>query len=405
MLTTKKIKSVLLILGSGALIGLGLHYFVFAAKSESIEVANAVVVGRPQTMLSPQSGTVSESLLKPYSFVKRGELAFMINRTEYESRYQAALAALRRALIGRADACSRLMIVDSNMQAAKVQLKTEEAALARAVQLQQNGFLSPQGVDNAARKEQENRFKVNELQLQWRLAYDEATRPLLYNDQVAGAVAELRSVLASREKHFLTVPEDAFVHGIPAAGGDQVANDGVLARLVSRKHFEVEAYVLESQIAQLKPLMRANVKVDTMPGQVFTGYLVSVVPAVAATFAPVVRPNFDSNWVKVSQRVPVLVRVTGTRGPGAWPPVGASASVDFQLSASTAPAHPPAASAEPALAQEAAAAVPAHREGTDITRITRSIANETLSSMSTGRAGRSVCQQRLESQLERWSVQ
>ena len=157
----------------------------------------------------------------------------------------------------------------------------------------------------------------------------EATRPLELSEDVSKAVSTLRRVLARRANHFLYFPRDAYIHGAVAQVGDTIAPNGVLARLVDTSKIDIEAYVLETQVSRLEVGMPAQVRFDSAAGELYRGEVVAITPAVLASFVPVVRPNFDSNWIKVSQRVPVVVRLDPLRPSQKLPPVGSSSEVTF----------------------------------------------------------------------------
>jgi membrane fusion protein (multidrug efflux system) len=69
----------------------------------------------------------------------------------------------------------------------------------------------------------------------------------------------------------------------------------------------VDANPKETDITHLKLGQRATVEVDTFPGRVFKGTVVSVSPGTGAQFAILPPQNASGNWVKVVQRVPVRI--------------------------------------------------------------------------------------------------
>jgi membrane fusion protein (multidrug efflux system) len=55
--------------------------------------------------------------------------------------------------------------------------------------------------------------------------------------------------------------------------------------------------------------MKVEIISDVHKGISLKGHIHSIVPSTAASFSPIPRNNMDSNWIKVSQRIPVLVEI------------------------------------------------------------------------------------------------
>jgi membrane fusion protein (multidrug efflux system) len=69
----------------------------------------------------------------------------------------------------------------------------------------------------------------------------------------------------------------------------------------------VVANFKETQLARMRPGMRAQVTVDGVPGRVFNGTLESLAAGTGARFSLLPPENATGNWVKVVQRVPVKI--------------------------------------------------------------------------------------------------
>lgn len=333
----KNFKKPLLILVAAAAIALAIHFVGFRQSKDSLDVSNAVVVGRSYELLAPQGGVISESNVQPYSLVKKGQLAMVLNHDEYKARLSVALDQLKRALIGRVDACLRFEIAKSNQQSARAVLDETEAARIRATNLQQQGFVSAQAVEAKIRSQQESQQLFQSRRLEAALMYGNAFRQLSDADEVAKAISELRLILAARSKYFVYLPDDAFVYGAVSQAGDTVAEDNVLVRLVDVNTEYVEAYVLEAQVEKIKVGSVARVQFDSSIDQHYGAKVIAIAPAVAATFTPVVRPNFDSNWIKVSQRIPVVLQLDKLSASQRPPAIGTSAEVTFLLKSGISP--------------------------------------------------------------------
>src|SRR5206468_4189223 len=190
-----KTQKALISIAAAAATGIAIHFAVFRQSPDTLDVSDALVVGRSFNLLAPQRGLISESRLKPYTYVKHGDLAVVLNQADYDARLRVGINNLQRALIGRLDACFRSAIAESNRQSAEAALKETEAALARATELKNSGFLSPQAVEAQLRARQESRQLLEARRLEAVQMRGQATRQLVLNEEVGRAISELRKLL------------------------------------------------------------------------------------------------------------------------------------------------------------------------------------------------------------------
>jgi len=94
----------------------------------------------------------------------------------------------------------------------------------------------------------------------------------------------------------------------------------------------VEANFKENQLARLRIGQRVHVKLDAYPGRTFAGHVASFSPGTGSSFSLLPAENATGNWVKVVQRVPVIVELDSP--PTDIPmPAGLSASVTVDTTA------------------------------------------------------------------------
>jgi len=72
----------------------------------------------------------------------------------------------------------------------------------------------------------------------------------------------------------------------------------------------VEANVKETSIGLLKPGMKVDVRVDAYPGRVVHGEIYRIGQAATSKFALLPDPNPSGNFTKITQRLPVRIRLT-----------------------------------------------------------------------------------------------
>ena len=122
-------------------------------------------------------------------------------------------------------------------------------------------------------------------------------------------------------------PVDGVVSRRTVEQGQLVAPERPMMAIVPLQDVWVVANFKEDQIGRMKPGQAANVEVDTYGRQKFQGQVESLAGASGARFALLPPDNASGNFVKVVQRVPVLIRLQGTPGVPFRPGMSATVTV------------------------------------------------------------------------------
>ena len=91
--------------------------------------------------------------------------------------------------------------------------------------------------------------------------------------------------------------------------GEHVAAGQRIAMFHDPERIWVEANVKETSIGRLKPGMKAEVRVDAYPGRVVRGEIHRIGQAATSQFALLPDPNPSGNFTKITQRLPVRIRL------------------------------------------------------------------------------------------------
>jgi membrane fusion protein (multidrug efflux system) len=86
-----------------------------------------------------------------------------------------------------------------------------------------------------------------------------------------------------------------------------------LMAIVPLQDVWVVANFKETQLARVRPGMRAEIAVDTFPGRPYIGVVESISAGTGARFSLLPPENATGNWVKVVQRVPVKIKLENQR--------------------------------------------------------------------------------------------
>jgi membrane fusion protein (multidrug efflux system) len=106
-----------------------------------------------------------------------------------------------------------------------------------------------------------------------------------------------------------------------------VGPDKQLLSVVPLDDVWIVANFKEDQLAQMRPGQAAVVTIDAFGSRELTAHVDSIAGASGARFALLPPDNASGNFVKVVQRVPVLVRLDGAAGLEPRPGMSANVTV------------------------------------------------------------------------------
>lgn len=128
----------------------------------------------------------------------------------------------------------------------------------------------------------------------------------------------------------VTAPTSGWVTNVSLQSGDMTAAYQPVFALISNETFWVDANFKETELENIHPGQRASISIDMYPGHSFEGVVESISGGTGSAFSLLPPQNATGNWVKVTQRVPVRVRVINP--DKAYPlRIGTSASVRISL--------------------------------------------------------------------------
>ena len=91
--------------------------------------------------------------------------------------------------------------------------------------------------------------------------------------------------------------------------GQYVAAGTVVTALVASNNVWVEANFPETDLTYVHPGQPVSIRVDTYPSLTWHGVVDSLSPATGSEFSVIPAQNATGNWVKITQRVPVRIRL------------------------------------------------------------------------------------------------
>lgn len=261
----KKLK---LILSITAVLALSITGFAYWRYLEIYPSTDDAYIQAHIINIAPQiSGRVQHVAVKNNDLVKQGQVLFIIDPKPYQLAVNKARA----------------------------QLELDQKNAERLLTLSNEGRAAKAEGDEAKAKLEVSKANLAEAELN--LQYTEVKAP------AAGHITNL----SLRE-------------------GDIVDAGKPLFALVESVGWWVDANYKETQLTRIHPGQKAKVEIDMYPGQVFEGVVDSISHGSGAAFSLLPPENATGNWVKVTQRFTVKVKLLNS-DPERPFRVGASATV------------------------------------------------------------------------------
>jgi membrane fusion protein (multidrug efflux system) len=310
---------------------LGVGGWWYNGYSDTHPSTNDAYIGRHVVRIAAQvSGPIQEVRVSTNQSVKTGDLLLTIDPKPFDLAVQQAEAGLAQAQQALAGAIARV-------DAAAAQLALAEANAAEAARhAQRIAALVAKGSaskDEGGSAEQARQDATDALTAaRAGLAAAKAARGAL-GDRNA-AIEEARAVLDRARLNLaytrLSAPADGVVGAFDLRPGSYIAAGNPLFALVESHDAWVDANFKETALPHIRAGQPATVTVDLLPGKTFRGEVEGLSPASGAAFSLLPPENATGNWVKVTQRFAVRVRILD---PEPELGVGASAEVSIDTTA------------------------------------------------------------------------
>jgi membrane fusion protein (multidrug efflux system) len=132
------------------------------------------------------------------------------------------------------------------------------------------------------------------------------------NPDVLAAIAAVRRAAIALGHMHIVAPVDGVVAQRTVQLGQQVAAGTPLMAVVPLEHVWVDANFRETQLAHIRVGQPVTIKSDAYGGDVtFHGHVLGLGAGSGAAFALLPAQNASGNWIKITQRVPVRIGLTG----------------------------------------------------------------------------------------------
>lgn len=148
--------------------------------------------------------------------------------------------------------------------------------------------------------------------------------------QLENAKANLAQAQLNLQYTRVAAPISGWVTNVNVQTGDVVLANQPLFIVISDEKFWTDANFKETEMSAIKPGQPAIIVTDLYPGFKFKGIVESISGGSGSAFSLLPPQNATGNWVKVTQRIPVRIRILNP-DPKHQLRIGISAKVTIEL--------------------------------------------------------------------------
>lgn len=274
------------------------------------------------------AGQVIEVYVGEDQMVSKGDPLFDIDPSPYDAALRGARAQFDAAADAAGTEGEDLKAAADDMEATRVAL-VEALGQYRAAEKAADGEAAASGPALAdalkAVRDAEDAYKA--AHQAFNEAQDKSMVVTVPTAKLRGAAAQLDKATEDRVKTHVISPGDGWVSNVHVRPG-AVMNAGTPAfALVESGPWWVDANFKETDLARIRRGQPAAIELDMYPGYAIEGTVESISPGSGALFSVLPPENATGNWVKVTQRFPVRIRIGGKVDPERPLRVGATATV------------------------------------------------------------------------------
>lgn len=321
----------LLVVAPAIAVAAGLALWLQGGRYEETE--NAYVKAHMIAVTADVSGRAVEVGVRDNEPVAAGALLFRIDPAPFQlsvARAEAEMAVVRTAVEGLRGEY-RVALADA--------AEAEERIGFLARQLERQARLKERGMGIEASFD-EARHNLEAARRRLESAREKAARVLAALSGDARLPVEAHpSFVAARAARDAGRDELARVRVVaPAAGivsnmrlqpGERVERGVPVFSLIESRPMWIEANFKETQLTHMREGQEVTVVADAYPDARWRGRVSTIAPATKAEFAILPAQNSSGNWVKVVQRVPVLISLDST--PDGQTPLRAGMTVTARV--------------------------------------------------------------------------
>ncbi|MBL4678638.1 MAG: HlyD family secretion protein [Mucilaginibacter sp.] len=323
--TKKKPNRVLPIILGVILIGgaiFGVKEYIYFSKH--VDTDDAQIDGDISPVVARVGGYVDSILFEENTHVNKDQLLVKIDDRDYKVKVEQAQAASAGASAGINVGQSQIYATAANSSSAKAEVASAKARLDkvrkdydRYANLVKDGSVTRQQFDQSKADLDVAQANYQASLDQYKAAQEQVgtTRSQLKvtNTSATGRQAEVDFAKLQLSYTNIKSPATGLAAKKNVQVGQLVQAGQTLFSIVNDNSLYITANFKETQLENIRNGQKVDVKVDAYPDLKIEGQVYNFSPATGAKFSLLPPDNATGNFVKVVQRVPVKIKLSGSK--------------------------------------------------------------------------------------------
>ncbi len=291
-----------------------------------VETDDAFVDADISRISARTTGYIVDMPVRENDRVKAGDVIAHIDDTDARLALEAANRKVegQKATITRIDALiaaqkTAIQEAEAALQSANAEEARAEKVWHRAAALLKTPSGTQQVMDEATATRDKALAAVASAQASLNAAHAQVDVLAAQRTEAEATLSGLQTAVSIAERDLgytrITAPVDG-VFGNKAVDIGALVQPGTrIGAVVPLDDLHVEANFKETQLGRIRPGQEVSISVDALPDETFRGVVESVAPGSGATFSLLPPENATGNFTKITQRVPVRIRIDQSSDP------------------------------------------------------------------------------------------
>jgi membrane fusion protein, multidrug efflux system len=321
-----------LIILLAATVGGVLLYWRHAALYPSTD--NAYTGANIVRVASQVTGPVAQVYVRDDDKVASGDPLFDIDATLYDAALRNARAQFDAAASAAGTAADGLKGAATKLEEKRVALEDAMAKYREAKTAQTESDSASAALTDALKTWHDAVDAFAAAQADFDTEQDKQLTVTTPTVQLRAASAALDKATHERTRTHVTAPASGWVSKMSLRPGSIVQAGTAALAVVEDGNWWVDANFKETDLGRVKPGQTATISLDMYPGTTIEGVVESISAGSGASFSVLPPENATGNWVKVTQRFPVRIKITSEPDPHRPLRLGATATVQIDTTES-----------------------------------------------------------------------
>ncbi len=260
--------------------------------------------------IAPQvTGEVNRVYVQNQQYVKKGQLLFTLNPKPFNDALNKAEAKLDTTTHQVKAAGAGIIAAQALVEERQAELNNTQKNTRRILTLVKRRLFAKASGDKAIRQLKVAEASLKAAKSKLAQAKAELGDPGESNARIRAAKAAVSRAKLNIKYTRISAPNDGYLIKFNLRSGTEVTAYRQLFALIETNQWWVNANFKETDLERIRMGQKATIQVDMYPSITFNGVVTSISRGSGASFSLLPPENATGNWVKVTQRFPVRIKI------------------------------------------------------------------------------------------------